>query len=63
MLTASSGGALLSKSYEDGYKLIVSITVNTYQWTVTGVDVVSTQKKPVGVREDTKTTTLYAHVA
>lgn len=30
MLDASSSGALWSKSYEDGYKLIESITVNTY---------------------------------
>ncbi|MCI48499.1 hypothetical protein A2U01_0069742, partial [Trifolium medium] len=32
MLDASSGGALLSKSYTDGFALIESITANTYQW-------------------------------
>lgn len=31
MLDASYGGGLLSKSYEEGYKLIENITTNTYQ--------------------------------
>ncbi|XP_050878277.1 uncharacterized protein LOC127082090 [Lathyrus oleraceus] len=63
MLDASSGGALLSKSYEEGYKLIESITTNTYQCTVIRKYVNSTQKRPVGVHEVTKTTTFVAQVA
>ncbi|CAL5191263.1 unnamed protein product [Lathyrus oleraceus] len=63
MLDASSGGALLSKSYEKGYKLIESITVNTYQWHATRVSANSTQKRPVSVHEVTETTVLAAQVA
>lgn len=60
MLDASSGGALLPKSYKDGYKLIESITTNTYQWPVTRAIVVSTIKNLVGVHEVTETITLTA---
>lgn len=63
MLDASSGGAFIFKSYEEGYKFIGSITTNTYQWPVTRFVVVSTQKKPIGVHEVTKTTTLATQVA
>lgn len=63
MFDASSGEALLSKSYEDSYKLIESITTNTYQWSVTRVAIVSTKKKPSGVHEVSETTTLVAQVA
>lgn len=62
-LDVSSGGASLSKCYEDGYKLIESITTNTYQWLVTRTIVVFTQKKPTGVHEVTKTITLVSQVA
>lgn len=60
MLDASGGGALLSNSYEDGYKLIENITANTYECPVTRVVIVSTQKKPSGVHEVSETTTLAA---
>lgn len=43
--------------------MIESITTNTYQWPVTRVFVVSTQKKPVGVHEIATTMTLNAQVA
>ncbi|KAI5400610.1 hypothetical protein KIW84_065480 [Lathyrus oleraceus] len=62
ILDALSGGSLLSKSYEDGYKLIESITVNTYQWHVTRETANSTQKRHAGVYEVTKTITLSAQV-
>ncbi|XP_058733004.1 uncharacterized protein LOC131604588 [Vicia villosa] len=35
MLDAYSEGELLSKSYEEGYRMIESITTNTYQWPTT----------------------------
>lgn len=41
MLDASFGGAFLSKSHEEGYKLIERIRANTYQWPVIRVDVVA----------------------
>lgn len=45
------------------YKLIESITTNTYQSPVTRVSIVSTQKKPIGVNKVTKTTTFSTKVA
>lgn len=63
MLDASSGGTLLSKSYEEGYKLIDSITANTYNWSVSRVVPTPSQKEPVGVHEVTKTTALAAQIA
>lgn len=63
MLDASIGGAFLCKSYEECYKLIDSITANTYQWHVTRATINSTQKKFVGVHEVTETTTLAAQLA
>ncbi|KAI5446822.1 hypothetical protein KIW84_014600 [Lathyrus oleraceus] len=63
MLDVSSGGALLSKSYEDGYKLIESIISNTYQWLVTKATTKSNQKRPTGVHEVIETITLATQVA
>ncbi|KAI5427241.1 hypothetical protein KIW84_032592 [Lathyrus oleraceus] len=63
MLDASSGGALLSDSYEEGYKLIKSITDNTYQWPVSRVVPTPNQKKPTGVHEVTETVVLTAQIA
>lgn len=63
MLDASSDGALLSKSYEEGYKLIVSIIANTYQWLVTIATIIVVPKKPIGVYEVTQAITLAAQVA
>lgn len=54
MLDASNGGALLSKSYEEGYKLIERITANTYQWPVTRANTGAIQKRPAGVHEVTE---------
>lgn len=62
MFDASSGGSMLSKSYENGYKLDENITTNTYQWPVTRV-VVSTQKKLTSVHKVTETTTLALQVS
>lgn len=62
-LDASSYGALLSKYYEECYKLIESIATNTYQWHVTRDDVVSTPKRPSAVHEVSKITTFVAQVA
>ncbi|XP_058725922.1 uncharacterized protein LOC131597232 [Vicia villosa] len=62
MLDASSGGALLSKSYEEGYRLIESITTNTYQWPTARANVSTTQRRPAGVHEVTETTLLVAQV-
>lgn len=62
MLDASNGGALLSKSYENSYRLIESITANTYQWPITRATANSAQKRPTGVHEATETTTLAAQV-
>ncbi|KAK2450136.1 hypothetical protein QL285_009271 [Trifolium repens] len=64
MLDASSGGALLSKSYTEGFDLIESITANTYQWpTIRANPASNTSKKPVGVHEVCETTTLAAQIA
>lgn len=60
MLDASSGGSLLSKSYEDGYRLIKSITSNTHQWPITRATVNRTQKRFAGVHEVTEATNLVA---
>lgn len=60
MLYASSGGTLFSRSYKKGYKLIESITRNTYKWLVMRVDVVSTQKNSTGVHEVIETISLVA---
>lgn len=46
VLDVSSGGVLLSKSYEEVYMLIESITANTYQWPVTRASTNSTHKRP-----------------
>ncbi|KAI5417343.1 hypothetical protein KIW84_042087 [Lathyrus oleraceus] len=62
MLDALSGGALLSKSYEEGYKLIESITANTYQWPVTRELANSNQKRPIGIHEVTETITFTAQI-
>lgn len=58
MLDSSSGGELLSKSYEEGYKLIERINSNTYKWPVTRATTVVVPKKLIGVHEVTETTTL-----
>ncbi|KAI5384334.1 hypothetical protein KIW84_071373 [Lathyrus oleraceus] len=63
MLDASSDGALLSQSYEEGYKLIERITTNTYQWMVSRVAPTPSQKKPDGVHVVIETTTLAAQMA
>lgn len=63
MLDASSGGTLLFLSYEEGYKLIESITANTYQWKVKRDVVISTQKKPAGIHVVIETTSLAFQVA
>jgi hypothetical protein len=64
MLDASSGGALLSKSYTEGFDLIESITTNTYQWpTIRANPASNTSKKPAGVHEVSETTALAAQIA
>lgn len=63
MLDVSSSGALFFKSYEEGYNLIESITTNTYQWPVTRACIIIVPKKPVGVHEFTKTTSLADQMA
>lgn len=63
MLDSFSGGALLSKYYEEGYKLIESIKINTYQWPVTRAEGSQTSKKPVGVHEVSESNTLAAQIA
>ncbi|KAI5391193.1 hypothetical protein KIW84_076159 [Lathyrus oleraceus] len=63
ILDASSGATLLSKYYEEVYKLIENITANTYQWPVSRFVPTPSQKKPVGVYEVTETTTLTAQIA
>ncbi|KAI5391391.1 hypothetical protein KIW84_076264 [Lathyrus oleraceus] len=60
---AFSGGALLSKSYEKVYKLIESITANTYQWPISRVVPSLSQKKTPGVNEITETTAYAAQIA
>ncbi|KAI5419141.1 hypothetical protein KIW84_043362 [Lathyrus oleraceus] len=62
MLDASSGGTLLSESYEGGYRLIKSITSNKYQCPVTRETSNSTQKRHASVYEVIETTTLAAQV-
>ncbi|MCI55905.1 hypothetical protein A2U01_0077156, partial [Trifolium medium] len=63
MLDASFGGALLSKSYTDGFALIESITVNTYQWpTNRATPPPTAAKKPAGMHKVSETT-LAAQVA
>ena len=63
MLNASSSGYLLSKSYEEGYKLIESITANTYQWPVTRAGGSTTSKKPASVHEVSESNALSAQIA
>ncbi|KAI5420976.1 hypothetical protein KIW84_044719 [Lathyrus oleraceus] len=63
MLDDLSGEALLSKSSEDGYKLIESITANIYQWAVTMATSNLTQKRTTGFHEVTKMISLITHVA
>ncbi|KAI5429921.1 hypothetical protein KIW84_034486 [Lathyrus oleraceus] len=63
MLDTSSGGALLSKSYQEAYSLIESIITKTYQWPVTKVVARTTQKNPTGIHEISETITLVAQVA
>lgn len=63
MLDASSGSTLLSKSYEEGYKLIERITANTYQWPITRATTVVLKKKLADVYEVIETITLAAKVA
>ncbi|XP_058741908.1 uncharacterized protein LOC131614323 [Vicia villosa] len=63
MLDASSGGVLLSKSYEERYRLIESITANTYQWPISRANVSTPQKRPAGVHKVTETTALATQVA
>ncbi|PNY16242.1 hypothetical protein L195_g012957 [Trifolium pratense] len=62
ILDASYGGALLSKSYNEGFKLIESITTNTYQWPTARANSAPT-KKIVGVHEVSETTALSAQIA
>lgn len=63
MLDASSGGALLSKSYEEGYNLFKRITANTYQLPITRAAIINVLKKSVGVHVVTDITDLAAQVA
>lgn len=63
MLDASSSGDFLSKSYEEGYKLIESITANTYQWKITRASTITIPTKPTIYHEVTETITLAAQVA
>lgn len=63
MLDASSGYALLSKSYEEGYNLIERITSNTYKWPVTRTYKAIIPNNPVSVHEVTETIILDAQVA
>lgn len=63
MLDTFFGGALLSKSYEEGYKLIESIIVNIYQWPVTRATIIVVPKKQIGVNKFIETTTLATQVA
>lgn len=58
MFDTPSSGELLSKFYEEGYKLIEITTTNTYQWPVTRVAIIVVLKKSTNVYEVTKTTTL-----
>lgn len=62
MLDASYGGALFSKSYQEGYNLIESITAKTYQWPVTRTSTTIVPRKQVGVHDVTKTTNLVDQV-
>ncbi|MCI46557.1 hypothetical protein A2U01_0067797, partial [Trifolium medium] len=62
MLDASSGGALLSKSYTNGFALIENITANTYQWPTTRATPASA-KKTAGIHEVVETTAIAAQVA
>ncbi|MCI46411.1 hypothetical protein A2U01_0067651, partial [Trifolium medium] len=55
-------GALLSKSYNDGFALIESITVNIYQWPTTRATP-APAKKTAGIHEVTETNALAAQVA
>lgn len=62
MLDASSDGELSSKTCEEGYKFIESISDNTYQWPLTRVALIGVSKKPVGVHEVIETINLAAQV-
>ena len=54
----------MSKSYEEGYRFIESITTNTYQWPVARTNASATQKnRTAEVHEVTETTTLTSQVA
>ncbi|MCI74539.1 hypothetical protein A2U01_0095803, partial [Trifolium medium] len=57
-----SGGALLSKSYTEGFALIESITTNTYQWPTARANP-ALAKKPAGIHEVSETTALAAQSA
>ena len=63
MLDASFDGALSSKSYEEGYKMIESITSNIYQWLVKQAAIIVVPKKSIGVYEVTKTISYVSQVA
>lgn len=52
-LDASSGGALLSESYEERYKFNSKHYSNTYKWPVTRAIIIVIPKKPPGVHKVT----------
>ncbi|MCI39763.1 hypothetical protein A2U01_0060995, partial [Trifolium medium] len=57
-----SGGAILSKSYTEGFALIESIIANTYQWPTVRANLVPA-KKTASIHEVSETTALAAQVA
>ncbi|MCI44634.1 hypothetical protein A2U01_0065873, partial [Trifolium medium] len=59
---ASSGGTLLSKSYNEGFELIESITANTYQWPTARANS-APAKKPAGIHEVSESTALSTQIA
>ena len=57
MLDASTGGALLNKSYAEAYELIESIAANSYQWPTSRLN---STKKVVGMHESSDVSALTA---
>lgn len=54
---------LLSKSYEEGYRLIEIITASTYQWPITRANACTTESRHTGVYEVIENISLPALVA
>ncbi|PNX71196.1 hypothetical protein L195_g027067 [Trifolium pratense] len=64
MLDASSGGALLSKSYTEGFAHIESVIANIYQWPTTRTTPApASSKKPTSMHEVSKTIVIVVEVA